>query len=647
SLAAGTCADDEGLASSTYTIDFTHVNTQPSEWKLADNSKVTFGADGAELTFAKRYDAPTMWTSFKFFFGRVEFVVKAAPGVGIVSSMVLLSQDLDEIDWEFLGGQTSTVQTNYFGKGYTGTYNRSTTPAVTNPQEVFHNYALDWSPDALIWFIDGKAVRTLKAAEADGNGDQYPQSPMKVSLSLWDAGDPDAATKDWAGGITPIPPPQPYTMFVRSVKIWNRNPGNFYRYTDRSGSWKSIKVLNDSSASSTLALVPTSSQPQITFSSDADIVGGGKGSSTIATTALTTEKTSSFGSATSRGKSTGTSGTSGTQTAATVSTSNSHVVLSTASTNSIVGSLSTSSICASTTVSATTMSLGSPRPTSRTLSSTLSTAPLFLDEPNDSDDHDPAKSAPNSSAVGTPPPLAGTLSPPSSNPSMDSLSEDKSSSSDDQPSSAGLAESQFKGAPSSVTPAPRPSTSRSDSSPPSSNAAPQDSTAEAVAGTASEKGLFGDEAETNGGGKAAGGNAKPESGDTAESDEKKPEGHGSPDVDNTTKSDGKGQAAGGDALPTTSEPPSPGDDKNDYPSATTGDDSGPSSPADADPEESTYPPLVPEGSSPFPTTSVPENAGDSAPSSIPDDAEVEEEKDTVKQGEGGDGASQKADSKSG
>ncbi|KAL8912482.1 MAG: hypothetical protein Q9171_002495 [Xanthocarpia ochracea] len=198
-----------------------------------------------------------MWTKFKFFFGRAEFVVKAAPGVGIISSMVLLSDDLDEIDWEFLGGVNTSVQTNYFGKGYTGTYNRSTSPAVASPQTQFHTYALDWSTAALTWSIDGVVVRTLNAVDADGNGDQYPQSPMKVSLGLWDAGDPDAPTKEWAGGVTPIPPPEPYTMYVKSVKVFNQNPAQQYQYTDRSGSWQSIKVINDVPFSSSSSLAST------------------------------------------------------------------------------------------------------------------------------------------------------------------------------------------------------------------------------------------------------------------------------------------------------------------------------------------------------------------------------------------------------
>ncbi|KAI4227359.1 MAG: hypothetical protein L6R40_008213 [Gallowayella cf. fulva] len=252
-----TCPNDQGLATDTYSVDFTSIKTLPSEWQLANYAKVNLGSQGAEFTFAKRYDAPTLWTKFKFFFGRVEFVVKAAPGVGIISSMVLLSDDLDEVDWEFLGGVTTNVQTNYFGKGFTGTYNRSTSPAVASPQTQFHTYALDWSPTALVWSIDGVAVRTLNAADADGIGSQYPQSPMKVSLSLWDAGDPDSPAQGWGGGVTPIPPPEPYTMYVKSVKIFNSNPAQQYQYTDKSGSWRSIKVINDALFSSSSSLAST------------------------------------------------------------------------------------------------------------------------------------------------------------------------------------------------------------------------------------------------------------------------------------------------------------------------------------------------------------------------------------------------------
>ena len=242
-ITLGTCPDDIGLASSSYEIDFTKVQSQPSDWTLANYEYVKYGNNGAEFTFSKRGDAPTMWTNFKFFYGHIDYVVQAAQGQGIVSSMVLLSDDLDEIDWEATGTRQNYIETNYFGKGFLN-YDVATYVPVSNLQYQFHTYSLDWSPSSIVWSIDGVAVRTLMAADA---GQYFPQTPMKVSLSLWDGGDPDEApgTMSWAGGETPIPPPENYTMFVKSVKIQNANPGHSYHWTDKSGSSQSIKVIND------------------------------------------------------------------------------------------------------------------------------------------------------------------------------------------------------------------------------------------------------------------------------------------------------------------------------------------------------------------------------------------------------------------
>ena len=209
-----------------------------------------------------------MHSNWKFFFGRIEYVAKAAPGKGIISSMVLLSDDLDEIDWEIGGTWDNTLETNYFGKAVVN-YNVAKWVSVTSPQTQFHTYALDWSPTSLVWSIDGTIVRTLTPADA---GNEYPQTPMMISLSLWDGGDPDGAkgTQDWAGGITPIPPPENYTMYIKSVKVQNANPGHQYQYTDRSGNWKSIKVINDtasSSSSSTHSSTSSSASTPSTVSS--------------------------------------------------------------------------------------------------------------------------------------------------------------------------------------------------------------------------------------------------------------------------------------------------------------------------------------------------------------------------------------------
>ena len=73
------------------------------------------------------------------FFGKVTATLEAAMGPGIVSAFILQSDDLDEIDWEWLGGATTYVQSNYFSKGDTSSYDRGGTHAVSNPQSSFHS----------------------------------------------------------------------------------------------------------------------------------------------------------------------------------------------------------------------------------------------------------------------------------------------------------------------------------------------------------------------------------------------------------------------------------------------------------------------------------------------------------------------------
>lgn len=248
-----------GLDQSSYFVDFTKVKSIPSGWTSALYETTNFGANGAEFTFAKRHDAPTIFSNFFFFFGHIEYVVQAAPGIGIISSMVLQSDDLDEIDWEFTGTNDKTVQTNYFGKGYLN-YEVGQYVEGKSPHTEFHTYSLDWSPTELVWSINGVPKRTLTAATA---GDYYPQTPMQIKLGLWDGGDPDQplGTQQWAGGVTPLPPKQNYTMYVKSVRIDNTYPAKYYQYVDNTGGWKSIKASNESIIPSSSLSSTSSSAP--------------------------------------------------------------------------------------------------------------------------------------------------------------------------------------------------------------------------------------------------------------------------------------------------------------------------------------------------------------------------------------------------
>ena len=252
-----TCPADTGLAAASFSSDFTQGSSAFSNWTVASGTKITYGTKGAEFTISKEGEAPTVQTDFYIFFGTVEVKMQAAPGIGIVSSIVLESDDLDEIDWEFLGGDTTQAETNYFGKGNTTTYNRAIYYAVSSPQTTMHTYTVDWTAERLTFAIDGTVVRTLNYEDANG-GSNYPQTPMRIKLGNWAGGasTEPAGTVEWAGGSTDFTK-APFTMYVESVKITNAYPGGQYEWVGKTGSWESIKVVN---GSSTVSSAPSSTK---------------------------------------------------------------------------------------------------------------------------------------------------------------------------------------------------------------------------------------------------------------------------------------------------------------------------------------------------------------------------------------------------
>ncbi|CEL01314.1 hypothetical protein ASPCAL00900 [Aspergillus calidoustus] len=235
------CPPDVGLNRESFTSDFTWGRSSLAGWANISGN-ISCGSDGAEFTIAKKGDSPTIETDFYVFFGKAEVLLRAAAGIGIVSSIVLQSDVLDEVDWEALGGDTSQIQTNYFGKGDNSSYNHGADEAVATPQEVFHTYTIDWSPKAINWSIDGVVHRTLAYAEAN-SGSRFPQTPMRLRLGIWAGGDSDNApgTISWAGGRTDYAA-GPFTMHVKSAYIENTYPSSRYTYGDNSGYWGSIKT---------------------------------------------------------------------------------------------------------------------------------------------------------------------------------------------------------------------------------------------------------------------------------------------------------------------------------------------------------------------------------------------------------------------
>ncbi|KAK5988407.1 putative extracellular glycosidase [Cladobotryum mycophilum] len=241
----GDCPSDPAF-SADHTWNF---NSTPSYelWETTAGAVQFDSENYAQFTIAKQGDSPTIRTKFYFFFGRTEIWLKVAPGRGIVSSTMWLSDDLDEVDWEFLGSNDTHASTNYFGKGRQDYLNGGLHPMPGGMQDDFHNYTTVWTKEQIDWFIDGQHVRTLTAVSAN-NTQNYPQTPMRLSIGIWAGGDPSLpeGTRKWAGGDTDYSQ-GPYTMHVKSAQVTDFTNGKEYIFGDDSGSWQSIKVVEGNS----------------------------------------------------------------------------------------------------------------------------------------------------------------------------------------------------------------------------------------------------------------------------------------------------------------------------------------------------------------------------------------------------------------
>ncbi|CAG9971708.1 unnamed protein product [Clonostachys byssicola] len=239
-LNSNSCPADTALGM-TINVDF----TQGAVNSFAASGSPTYDkTNGVSFTVSKGGDAPQLQSLFYIMFGRVEVTMKAAPGAGIVSSLVLESDVLDEIDIEWLGSDANEVQSNYFGKGQVTSYNRGQFHDLTGTQSKWITYTVDWTKDKIVWMADGTILRSLTESQAETG--QYPQTPMRVKLGAWAGGDPNynaAGTVKWARGPTDYTK-GPFSMMVKKLVVTDYSTGKQYKYGDTSGDWESIQAVD-------------------------------------------------------------------------------------------------------------------------------------------------------------------------------------------------------------------------------------------------------------------------------------------------------------------------------------------------------------------------------------------------------------------
>ncbi|MFJ8754273.1 family 16 glycosylhydrolase [Streptomyces sp. NPDC102441] len=155
-------------------------------------------------------------------YGRYEARIKIPRGQGIWPAFWMLGDDLGSAGWpnsgeidimENVGKEPSTVHGTIHGPGYSGGAAIGASYSLPDGKafaDDFHTFAVDWSPEALVWSVDGQTYQTRTPADVNG-GKWVFDHPFFIILNL-------AVGGDWPGspdGSTAFP----QTMTVDYVRV--------------------------------------------------------------------------------------------------------------------------------------------------------------------------------------------------------------------------------------------------------------------------------------------------------------------------------------------------------------------------------------------------------------------------------------------
>jgi beta-glucanase (GH16 family) len=153
-------------------------------------------------------------------YGRFEASIKIPKGQGMWPAFWMLGGNnwptTGEIDvMENVGNTPNTVYGTVHGPGYSGANGVGGNKTIGSALgDAFHTYAVDWSPNLIIWYLDGQEYFRVTPANINGNTCVY-DHPFDMILNLavggsW-PGSPDASTAF------------PQSMLVDYVRVsaWN------------------------------------------------------------------------------------------------------------------------------------------------------------------------------------------------------------------------------------------------------------------------------------------------------------------------------------------------------------------------------------------------------------------------------------------
>ncbi|GHI84003.1 glycoside hydrolase family 16 protein [Streptomyces xanthophaeus] len=202
-----------------------NVNNHERQYYTAGNRNAALDGQGHLVVTARRenpgnyqcwygrceYTSARLNTAGRFTttYGRVEARMKVPRGQGMWPAFWMLGDDIGQVGWpasgeidvmENVGFEPSTVHGTLHGPGYSGSGGIGagyTLPGGQAFADAFHTFAVDWSPNAITWSVDGTVYQRRTPADLGGRQWVF-DKPFFVILNLavggyW-PGDPDGST---------------------------------------------------------------------------------------------------------------------------------------------------------------------------------------------------------------------------------------------------------------------------------------------------------------------------------------------------------------------------------------------------------------------------------------------------------------------
>lgn len=174
----------------------TRSDTFTDNLALFRPSNVKLSSDGALLSVKKEslgvrdYSAASICSKDQFLYGKFEASIKASNVSGVVTGFFLhRNSPRQEIDIEIAGNRPNVLLVNvFFNPGMEGSnfdYGYRGTPIYIDlgfdASEESHQYAIEWNPNEIQWFVDGKLVHRRVV----WNPTPIPHLPMMLHFNNW------------------------------------------------------------------------------------------------------------------------------------------------------------------------------------------------------------------------------------------------------------------------------------------------------------------------------------------------------------------------------------------------------------------------------------------------------------------------------